>query len=956
MSMDSVHMTSGKPQRSMPVIFFIVALLFSVPASSEIRRTVEPTQGPNDTASYRYIELENGLGALLVSDPRADKAAAALDVYVGSGDNPEDRPGLAHFTEHMLFLGTEKYPDPGEYHQFISSHGGSHNAYTAAQDTNYFFNVDPEYLEPALDRFSQQFVAPTFASELIEQERHAVHSEYTAMLREEGRRYWSAFQETFRPGHPLARFSVGNMDTLSNEDDSLRDETIAFYEDHYSANLMELVVIGPQSLNELQELVVPRFSPVKNREHEATRQDKPFFDADEQPRLLEVEALRDTRTLSLTFPIPSTRDQYREKPTSYLGHLIGHEGPGSLHDVLSEAGLASELSAGASLDTGDQAMMSVSIDLTAEGLERWRDVVALTFDYLDEIREDGIRESYFEEQQQLNELELAFREREQPMRYASSLAQRLHRVDPQDAVVAPWLYENFAPEAYEALLDELRPENVLVSVLAPFDDEDTDDWNQTEYYNTPYRITSLDPDELRDAPDIEELRARLKLPEPNPFIPEDLSMVDGETMDKPVQLMSEPAQLWYARDVSFDAPRGNVFLSLRSPVASSSPREKVLTRLMVETVKDELNAFAYPARIANLDYSVYDHLRGVTVQVSGYNDKLGDLYHEILIRLRHPVVSEERFELHLNRVQRELANASQRRPQQIATGKVPETLVDEIHSHSERLEASQDLTADDLRDHIRDFNQALDPVMLVHGNMTHAAALNLGERTKNLVMRGTEQTDVARSEVNRLTNDQQTLQAAVEHPDQGYVRYIQGDDTGYDSRARYRVMAQILSSPFYESIRTDQQLGYIVRAMDFPLLEVPALAFMVQSPEYDHASIDERVQAFLEEHESRLESMSEDEFEREKQAVISRLAEDDTRLKEVADRHWQEIDRKNYDFDKRERLIEAVESLSQEEVLETYRENVLSQPRQLLIDANEGVLREAEALQSIEFDGVVPRR
>ena len=955
MSMDSAGM---KPGRHQPLSIFavIVGLLLSFPAVSDVTRTIEPVQGPNDTASYRYIELDNGMGALLVSDPRADKAAAALDVYVGSADNPEDRAGLAHFTEHMLFLGTEKYPDPGEYHQFISSHGGSHNAYTAAQDTNYFFNVDPQYLEPALDRFSQQFVAPTFASELIEQERRAVHSEYTAMLREEGRRFWSAFQETFQPGHPLARFSVGNMDTLSNEDDSLRDETIAFYEDHYSANLMELVVIGPQSLDELQELVVPRFSPVKNRGHEATRQDKPFFDAEQQPRLLEVEALRDTRTLRLTFPIPSTRDQYREKPLSYLAHLIGHEGPGSLHDVLSEAGLASELAAGSSLDTGDQAMMNISIELTSEGLERWEDVVALTFEYLDEIREDGIRESYFEEQRQLNELELAFREREQPMRYASSLARRLHRVEPEDAVVAPWLYENFVPQAYETLLEELRPENVLVSVLAPFEDEDTDEWPQTQYYNTPYRITSLDADGLRDAPGAQALRARLALPEPNPFIPEDLSMVDGETMDKPVQLSREPVQLWYARDVSFDAPRANVFLNLRSPVASSTPREKVLTRLMVETVKDELNAFAYPARIANLDYSVYDHLRGVTVQVSGYNDKLGDLYHEILVRLRHPVVTEERFELHLNRVQRELANASQRRPQQIATGKVPETLVDEIHSHSARLEASQGLSADDLRQHIREFNQALDPVMLVHGNMTHAAALNLGERTRHLVMRNSEQTEVARSDVNRLTSDRQTLQAAVEHPDQGYVRYVQGDDTGYDSRARYRVMAQILSSPFYESIRTDQQLGYIVRAMNFPLLEVPALAFMVQSPEYDHQSIDERVQAFLDDHASRLESMSEAEFEREKQAVISRLAEDETRLKEVADRYWQEIDRSNREFDNRQRLIEAVESLSHDEILETYRENVLNQPRQLLIDANEGVLREAEELQSIEFEGVVPRR
>lgn len=92
---------------------------------------VGPVQSPNDDNAYRLITLENGLKALLISDPDAPKAAAALDVYVGSGDNPRGRGGLAHFLEHMLFLGTEKYPDPAEYERFITEHGGNRNAFTS---------------------------------------------------------------------------------------------------------------------------------------------------------------------------------------------------------------------------------------------------------------------------------------------------------------------------------------------------------------------------------------------------------------------------------------------------------------------------------------------------------------------------------------------------------------------------------------------------------------------------------------------------------------------------------------------------------------------------------------------------------------------------------------------------------------------------------------------------------
>jgi len=122
----------------------------------------------NDRRAYRYVELPNQLRVLLISSPAIDKAAAALDVNVGSRQDPVDRQGLAHFLEHMLFLGTDKYPDADAYQDFISAHGGSHNAFTAFEHTNYFFDIDATQLEPALDRFSRFFVAPLFSADYVD--------------------------------------------------------------------------------------------------------------------------------------------------------------------------------------------------------------------------------------------------------------------------------------------------------------------------------------------------------------------------------------------------------------------------------------------------------------------------------------------------------------------------------------------------------------------------------------------------------------------------------------------------------------------------------------------------------------------------------------------------------------------------------------------------------------------
>jgi secreted Zn-dependent insulinase-like peptidase len=98
----------------------------------------------------------------------------------------------------MLFLGTEKYPDPNDYLNFIAQHGGSRNAYTAKEHTNYFFDIENKSLEPMLDRFSQFFISPLFNPEFVEREKNAVHSEYLGKIKTDGRRFYAAIQQAFK--------------------------------------------------------------------------------------------------------------------------------------------------------------------------------------------------------------------------------------------------------------------------------------------------------------------------------------------------------------------------------------------------------------------------------------------------------------------------------------------------------------------------------------------------------------------------------------------------------------------------------------------------------------------------------------------------------------------------------------------------------------------------------------
>ena len=86
--------------------------------------------------AHFWKQLSIIIQVLLVSDETTDKSAAALDVHIGHMSDPVNLPGLAHFCEHMLFLGTEKFPDENEYSKFLSQHGGSFNAFTSSDHTN----------------------------------------------------------------------------------------------------------------------------------------------------------------------------------------------------------------------------------------------------------------------------------------------------------------------------------------------------------------------------------------------------------------------------------------------------------------------------------------------------------------------------------------------------------------------------------------------------------------------------------------------------------------------------------------------------------------------------------------------------------------------------------------------------------------------------------------------------
>ncbi|WP_416208274.1 insulinase family protein [Halomonas sp.] len=879
------------------------------PAPAEaVDEVVSPRVSPHDDRDYRALTLDNGLSVLLVSDDEADRAAASLNVGVGSAQDPEDLAGLAHFLEHMLFLGTDEYPESDAYQAYLSRHGGGHNAFTAPHDTNYFFDIEPDALPGALDRFSRFFVAPLFNADRLESERNVVHSEYQARIRDDGRRTSDVLDQLLNPEHPTTGFSVGSRETLADRPEgepSLRERVIAFYEDHYGANVMHLAVVAPQPLDELEDMITERFAEIPARGLSRPVIETPLVNEQTLPRAAEMQSVRDSQRISFLFPVPDPQQAYRHKPADYLANLLGHEGEGSLLAVLREAGWADGLSAGVTRGDGRHALFTVDISLTPDGAEHLDRIQASLFAKIEQIRNDGLADWRYEEQARLADQQFRFQQHGSPQSDAMRLAMNLSRYPLEDVNVAPYLMEDYDRDQIFRWLDGLGSDRLLRLYSGPEVEGDM----ISPWFDAPWR-------EVEASSKAEPL-AGLALPEPNPYIAEDFELLDRHDEVPEKRLDETGFTFWHKADATFTTPKVEWRLSLQHPAAGQKAREAALSRLLAGWLGDSLNETLYPARLAGHDVEAYAHARGITLSFSGWRDRQDRLIARVLAQLQEGEIEAASFDRVNYRLQREWRNAPQDALYRQAHRTLSEALVRPQWPTQALLEASRELDVEALREFRERFLAELRLEAMAVGNLDAA----LAEREARLVAEALSPSlaaDKIPDLVPLQANDLPTLTPATTREESLVLRYLQGPDRSLDSQARLAVLGQLLETPFYQRLRTEEQLGYVVNAGYSPMLDAPGISLLVQSPDTQSEAIQARIDVFLDDFAERLAALDDDDLATYRQAVHDQLMQRDTSLSGRTNRLWRALAYGDTDFDRHRRLAERALTVTAKELQESW--------------------------------------
>lgn len=867
------------------------------------------TRSPTDKRNYRIIQLSNSLRCVLVHEPQARQASAALAVAAGHFHDPTQAQGLAHFLEHMLFLGTEKYPDANAYQSFISAHGGNHNAWTGTEFSNYYFNIDAPYFDKALDRFMRFFYQPKLAPKWVAKELQSIESEFQLKRQDELRRLYQVHKATSNPRHPFSKFSVGNLTTLQDKPNApLANQLRDFFERWYCARRMTLVLVGPQSLEQLQSLAQTHGGPIGSGCADMLYVDEPLYLAEQLGVELHVKPLKDARRLILTFALPGIDDDYANKTTSYIAHILGYEGPHSLYSYLRDKHWINSLAAGGGISGSNFKDFNINMQLTAEGMAHRDDIVEAIFSYIELIRNTGLEAWRYEERRVSVMNAFNFQEQPRASDLAPQLAINLQHYLPEDIIFGDYRMDGlFEPKARQ-FLDCMHPDNMRITVIHK--DLDTDAIEPI--YQTHYQIRPIHFARRRRFVSPNPIDA--KLPEANPYLTSPWQLQGSSALataqpSQPQQQIILPGlHAWHLYDVDFRQPKAHLYIGLQLPGVIANPSRFAMARLWCELMLDKLNEQCYDAEVAGLHFNLYPQQQGMTLHVSGPAVYVPKLAATLIAAMQQPSFVEQRWHDLRQRLLLNWRQALLHKPLNLLFSHLNVQLQPHTFSVIKLADELESSSIAGFKQTVPKLFEKASVQLFAHGDLP-AEQLNDVYRALSHWLGLSSPFALADLTPHALQNLPQPQQLTTQHPDSAVIAVIQSTETSVLEQGVFMLLNTILQPRFFSRLRTEQQLGYLVGTSYLPMQQHPHLMFYVQSSRVSQDVIREAISIFFADVAKTIAAISAEEFAKVKQSLTHQLTETDASLRARSQRLWSAITQQDHDFSRLNRIAIAIEQL-----------------------------------------------
>jgi protease-3 len=877
---------------------------------------------PNDNREYKTLKLANEIEVVLVSDPQAEKSAAALSVGVGLLHDPMLQQGMAHYLEHMLFLGTERYPDTKGYSDFMTKNGGAHNAYTWLDITNYMFKINNDAFDEGLDRFSDFFKAPKLYPEYTDKEKNAVNAEWS-MRREMD--FFGEFKlaRKMMGDHPANRFLIGNLETLGDKEGSiLHKETVDFYNKYYSSNIMKVALISNLPIAEMEKKAQTYFADIKNKhidKPEVTA--KVDFNKAGGKRVF-YSPNEDVKQLQLDFTIKNNMSEFAVKPNRFVSYLLSNEMPGSPAQILRDNGWVSQLTAGASPNQyGNYGTLTVNIELTDEGMKNREVIVATIMQYIDLIKESGVDSQYYNEIRTSLNNQFKFLEKGDEFNYVSALTQSMQDFPLNHVINAPYYYAQFDADAVNNVLDQLNGDTLRIWYISQ--QEETD--SQLHFYDGKYRISDISHDEVASWDEASQFP--LALPSVNNFLPESFAIKTQafkEQRHPELAYDKNGVKIWRQASQKFaEQPKGLVEIYINTVPGLTDIKAEVLYTVWADIYNTQQSQLSTEATVAGMNVSLSPS-NGLVLSLSGFTDKQDVLLKQALSGL-DIVVLEQAFDQTIDRYKRNLLNQQKQFPYSQAFSEYAKLTRTGSFDTDALIEAANSLTLSDLYKLKQATMANNDLRVFSYGNYNQEDINAIASELEAILPSNHTATPFARSKAwLPQAGEKLVLQKDIDVADVAVVDMTIHPVAGYKQKAQAAVLQGHFRTVAFDKMRTEEQLAYAVGAFARAQEDYSGIGLYIQTPVIGPKEVQARFDKFKKEYAVELDNMSEETFAQLKNATLVSLKEQPKNLSDEMGPLLNDWYRENFSFDSKEKLIAEVEKVTLSDIKDYYKQTLLN--------------------------------
>jgi len=935
--------------------------------------TVEPLQdneyesssgsvitSPSDTNEYRVINIDNGLTAMLISDSKTDSSAASIDYGAGSffdffevEGKKEGVAGLAHFHEHMLFLGSKEYPGEDDFNNLLTKYSGKDNAFTAEEHTNFHFQCHNEGFRDVLKVWAAFFKNPLMTESSMYREMNQVHLEYTKDVPQDGWREWTMIKQTGKKGHPFQKFDIGSIETLN--DTNIHTYLVDWHNKFFSAEIASLAIYSNETLDTLEKWVEDVFKDISSHPMEYPLVDGHPYSQGGLNKRYWVKPIDDVNSIDILWQIPVTYYKYRVPALEWIFSMIDFKGPGGLEDKLIQMDLATSVNSDETTVARTFGIILVSVKLTEHGLTQIEEIVSLVLQYIRLILEEGLNDDWrFKDYTDLDAFSWKYYTRpdDSLYSYVSDIASNMHIRQPADM-----LYPRFQcpPERYvwdktiiRSVLESLTPESLNLLVF-------TKQHNYTiceteEYFKVKYQVETIPnttiakwaaatiPESFKLAPkNLWTIKNTDLYKDPNVTNPTVVYQNKQSNPEPGRRLLSNAPILFrglYGYNTEKKVPKILVSFVFRNTFIRKTVRSftiaKIFKKIAVYYMKLEFS------QAIEVGYSVGFEVgsAGMEFQFEGYTDHMLTFitqFFELITSSKRMEVSDIIFGSLKDSLKKSILSDDQGSAYGQTRSMFFHVTMEQVYPLPDQAKELETITQQELTDFIDSIQGQVQVEYYVYGNGDIDLTKDIGASVDKLVETKEILHTVKHRQLPKGLTIIQERNKNQEDKNSASDLYIQiTPDSSLENMVLLDMLLPLLKEKAFDQLRTKETLGYIVSAGGASYGYVLYARVIVVGPKHDSALFLERIVAFLQTfYDNFIVNMSNSDYGEHKASTIKKYTRTDLSLSEKFDKVYAQIESTKYDFEKREKMAKIAQDTKLKDLQDFYQKYFLSADRRL---------------------------